>query len=277
MDSTAFETQFGKREYISSPLGEIETLDITPSNLITKIPVLFAPGFRETPELQKECLREVYNSGRRVITLFHPQKLQKLEATVGDFPEVELQKAKTLLMVLEAKKLPRVDVISHSEGAINVSIAATIEPRRFRNLILVAPAGLVGRDSLIRVATGFMKHIYGTKSFWRFVKVGVRRTKERISLTRNISYAIKEGLAIAAFNIHPLLLELKNGGIKVAILAGEKDQVFPLSRIKTQLEKVAKPPHYGFNIFATKPSGHEIYSKPKEVMPQVLGLLTQLE
>lgn len=272
-----FFEQFHRRKYLQSPFNKIETIDIVPSSGIQQLlPVLFAPGWRETPELQRECLFEVYKFHRRVLTLLHSTLLME-EKKVEQFPQIELQKAKTLLALLEYKGVEKVDVITHSEGAINVAIAATLEPHRFRNLVLVTPAGLMGKDSIPRIAIGFGQHIINSRSFLSLAKAQNGPQKRvRGSLLQNLRTALQEGLAITSTDIHPLLLRLKEDGIKIAVLVGEKDTALPYRRVVEHLSKTASPPNYGFDIFATRNGGHELYSAPHEVMPMVLELLNKL-
>lgn len=280
MFSDFFQKQFEVRKYIATPFGEIETVDIKPPNPKTSIPVFFAPGWRETPELQEACLYEVYKANRRVFTLHHARSAYAVEA-VGNYPAVEIQKAKTLLLCIKHMKMKRVDVITHSEGAINVAIAATMMPEKFRNLVLVTPAGLHGKDSLIRLTSGFTQHMLG-----QFAYASPRVTtylkklsprKRRANLLKSALFALQEGRAIASFDIYSLLINLRKSGVKVAVLVGEKDTAIPFAKIKQHLLKKSSLPNYGFDIFATKPGGHELYSKPEEVMARVEDFLSKLE
>lgn len=273
-----FEQQFEKRHYFQSPFGKIEFREVIPSNPKTHIPVLFAPGWRETPELQKECINQVFNTKRRVLTLVHTSKLYKREK-LGDYPEAELQKAQTLLSLLKERSIQEVDVITHSEGAINVTIAATLTPERFRNLVLVTPAGLTGKDSLTRVSIGFLKHISQSKSSLHRPNRDVRKIqhKKDVNIIQNMLFALQEGKAIAGFDIHPLLLDLKKKVIRIAVLVGKNDTVFPYAKITSHLNQLSAAPNYGFDIFATKPGGHELYANPAEIMPQIESLLMGLE
>jgi hypothetical protein len=77
--NSVFEEQFSKREFLETPFGKIETVDIIPQKLKHTIPVLLASGWGETLELQKVCIRELYLSGRRVIALRHALLIRKAE------------------------------------------------------------------------------------------------------------------------------------------------------------------------------------------------------
>lgn len=75
----SFEKQFSAKEYLQTPFGVVETVDIIPAELTHTKPVLLASGWGETLELQKECLKEIYTSGRRVIALRHAVLIKKGE------------------------------------------------------------------------------------------------------------------------------------------------------------------------------------------------------
>lgn len=286
-----FEEQFSKKQYFDTPFGSIETLDIVPQKITDTIPVLLAPGWGETLELQKECLKEVYLSGRRILALRHAIVIKKRKRE--EYPVSELQKSETILTLLEKNGLKKIDVISHSEGSINLAIAATLKPNLFRNLVLVTPAGVSGKDNEFRIIIGFLIHVLRTRSqFSRLVNTrnvlrdmkSLKQQKD-ITLLHRIRSFQQEISAMATFDIHPLLINLRNHGIKIAILAGEKDPAFPLNRMKKHLEKgiVAynlkteqEKKHYGLDIFATKKGGHELYTNTHEIMQQVLFLLKRL-
>lgn len=275
---SSFQNQFDQnREYIETSYGEIDVIDLIPPQA-KEIPVIFAPGWRETPELQQGCLEEVYNTQRRVIAFVHAASTIAIEKDYGDVPAVELQKARTILAILEAKHIKKTDIIAHSEGAINVAIAASLQPEKFRNIVLVTPAGLHGKDSIPRMLFGFARHMSKSGLNTNLVIKALKSKKRRnTSLKQNIHFALQEGIALTSYDIHPLLINLRKKGIKIAVLCGEKDTVLPFKKVKQHLSKLASEPNYGFDIFTTKPGGHELYLEPKEVMPQVLGLLEQLD
>jgi hypothetical protein len=42
---------------------------------------------------------------------------------------------------------------------MNVAIAATMQPRLFRHVVLITPAGVSGKDHGARIVIGFLRHI----------------------------------------------------------------------------------------------------------------------
>lgn len=282
-----FEKQFSHREYINTSCGLIETVDIKPLHNKVSLPTLFAPGWRETPELMKDCLEITYKTGRRIISLNHSTRSYKMKK-LNNFPAVEVQKAKTLLDVIKEKNIPRVDIITHSEGAINVAIAATLEPKKFRNLILVSPAGLIGPDSLIRLLYGFTQHILASKHPTVRLLRGFRKQKQqkKAGYIKSLLLALQEGKALTTYDIHPLLVNLRKQGIKIAVVAGENDTAFPLEKMKkhfnillTQTMELTtqEKENFGFDIFATKKNGHQLFVNSEENMKPVLEVMNKLE
>lgn len=271
-----FRQQFGKREFLDSPYGKIEIEDVRPYKSTSSLPILFAPGWRETPELLKECMKEVYIKGRRVIALRHPVKLTKPRNIHGNYPLIEYQKADTLLRVIKYKKLKRVDAIAHSEGGVNLTIAASIRPDKFRNLVLVTPAGLMGKDSLFRLSLGFLQHLRELSGMKILHIKTLRSSQDEKNILKRFNTLVKECSAMTSYDIHPLLIRLKKHSIKIAVLAGEKDTVFPLEKVKRHLIKISQPPHYGFAYFGIKKGGHELYAKPKRNISRIFEVLNKL-
>lgn len=274
-----FSKKFEDRSIYQSPFGPVETVDISPITHTHQTPVLFAPGWQETIKMERECLYELYDSGRRVVSLTHPMAVYKRDTNDG-FPAIEARKAETLLGFLDAKDIHQIDAMAHSEGAINLAIAAMMQPERFRSLVLVTPAGLIGDDNLLRLSIGFGRHVVRTGQINKLLKGRLKGQiyHQKLPLLKKMSIVLEEGLAMTSFNLHPLLLDLRKKGVRIAVLAGEKDTAFPIDRLKNHLSKSApEDEHFGFDMFATKPGGHEIYTNTHEIMKQVLGIFDNLE
>lgn len=61
--------------------------------------------------------------------------------------------------MLEVKGIDKVDLIGHCEGAVNATLLALEHPEKVRSLVLLAPGGMVGEDSFVRVVEPFVKKI----------------------------------------------------------------------------------------------------------------------
>jgi pimeloyl-ACP methyl ester carboxylesterase len=236
----SFEEQFKRRKKIDFFGDFVETVEICPENPKTEIPVLFAPGWGCTLSVLRDSLRAMIKRGRRVLSVSHIRRGGNIRLVsrelLENYQEDELRKALALLKLLNKEKTPVVDVVAHSEGAINTTIAASIEPRRFRNIVFVAPGGLIGRDKFRRLAGSFILGIVldwlnsGKKPNER--KLLARLNKETGKyIIKNPIRATKEAIAISESQIHHLFRDLHKKGIGIAVLHGTNDPVFPFKRM----------------------------------------------
>ncbi|MEK7133642.1 MAG: alpha/beta fold hydrolase [Patescibacteria group bacterium] len=148
----------GKMEKIETYGGTSEVVDISPENPKTDVPVLLAPAWACSINVYKPAIETLASKGRRVISLNHARNRRDSsfdEKLLDQYSAAELTKAFNFLDVLDQKKIEKVDVIAHSEGCLNAVIAATLRPDKFRNLVLFAPAGLIGDDNAWRLLKGF--------------------------------------------------------------------------------------------------------------------------
>lgn len=256
--STSFENQFNIRQYITTEYGNVETVDITPQHLRSPIPILFVPGFRETPELQKACMHELSKKGYRILTLVYNYQLQQKD-NIEKFPPTEVQKENIILDILKRKNIKKIDIVTHSLGSITSIITASRSPLLCRNIVLLTPAGLTGNDNILRLAWSFFLFLCHTKSLG-VIRNLFRKNKTQVPLYKSMIYALKEGQTMASFSIIPLLKQTRAKGVKIAIIAGEKDNIFPIKKIKKSIDETK------VDIFRIKKGGHEIFSIPEEAM-----------
>ena len=225
----------------------IESIDISPDNLKTEIPVLVAPGFAATIESFEPLIKLLIESGYRVLSLNHPRRGGIIPAlknkTVKKYPKEELRKAQTILGLLEQKNIKKINVIGHSEASINVSIAAILRPEIFNNFIFFAPAGLIGRDTLLRLVRGVMKHQSHPDSL-KNIPITTAETKY-LEATAYIGpkywrdnwlRAFKEVLAISHARIENLLKYLHSKEIKIFVIAAVDDTFFPLTKMEKNIK-----------------------------------------
>lgn len=155
---TEFERQFKNCEYIPFLGTSLQILDLDPGDLSGQPPILLAPGWSATTTVNKLILRTIFESGRRVLSLNHTRQGVYPPDDSG-FPWAERQKASALIHLIRSKKLNEVDVIAHSEGAINVSIATILRLHSFRvrRMVLISSCGLLEHDNLLALAWRFFK------------------------------------------------------------------------------------------------------------------------
>jgi len=166
----SFEKQFAKREMFETAGGTAEVVDIRPDKMKDDVPVFFAPAWACTLPIYKIALKTEVEQGRRTISLNHPRTGGEVilrddeKELVADYPPIEVQKALTIIDILQKKEIETTDVIAHSEGSINSAIAALLLARRakevgkeapIQNMVFFGPPGLIGEDTFPRLLKGF--------------------------------------------------------------------------------------------------------------------------
>ncbi len=276
-DYKSFEEQFENRQKIESLGGVIEVVDVMPERPKTEVPVIFAPGWGETPETFKDSVKTMAELERRVLSLEHSRGGETEELPQTEYPADELRKALALIKVLEEKGIDRADIIAHSEGAINSVIAAAFHPEKIRSMVLVGPGGLIGPDKFPKLVGRFsLNVIRSAVRAWQepdsreaIVRDGNETGKY---ILKNIPRAWKEAVAISESDIHEALKELHEQGIGVAIIHGVDDPVFPMDKIQ---EVVKKDQIDGF--YSVKGDHNEIWIHPEKYVALADQALDALE
>ena len=257
----------------------VEVVRLQPEHPAIPEAVLIAPGWNETPEIFEDTLQVIANEGHDVLTVKHARRGGDIRGASQElrerFPEVELRKSLALISALALSDVEKADVVAHSEGGYNALIAAAIAPEKFRNMVLINPAGIIGRDSFPslfgRFTVGHIKMglaaLFGEERAGRF-----RAQKETIKeFAKNPVRALKEAVAISAADTVGLIQELRRQGIKIAVMANVDDPVFPMARMQETLRQnqldgflSLRGDHYDINVDAPR------YTKA------ALGLLNQM-
>ncbi|OGN10023.1 MAG: hypothetical protein A3J46_04105 [Candidatus Yanofskybacteria bacterium RIFCSPHIGHO2_02_FULL_41_11] len=243
-------------------------------------------GWGTTPDSYKDNIVGLAEKGRRVLAV---DNVYGVEGTSAE--GVDAQKAKELgleglmldkvvayLKMLDMKKgLDKVDVVAHSEGAIHAIYAAMLRPDRFRSMVLVDPAGMVGEDNKKRLLAGAaidIMHLQGLNLFKReglggMVRKSGKAAKElgksyRAGLDKSSMFNRVAGKGwesigiISKTKIHELLEAVRAQGIKVSIVHGVDDKFFNMEDIQEMTEKGMVD---GF--YSTKGTHNEVYLNPR--------------
>jgi len=247
----SFEQQFKTRDKLAFPEGKITVVDIAPRVLTDETPVLLAPGWSENYDTYRKTLAVGFKKGRRILTVGYSGGNGET-STDGEYTEEELRKAQLLLKTLEQKGIERVDVIAHSEGAINSLIAALMNPGQFRNIILDKPAGFIGKDTKAALAGRFIKLLLQeaiarpilltdpTNS----IRAGARTARY---IAENPQRVLKEMDALTSADITEMIKMLSGQGVKFSVISGVDDPLFPVRRqIKNMRESGNVPPIIGY-------------------------------
>lgn len=208
-----------------------EIVEINPEKSKDDVPVFVSPGWGVVPESQEESLETIAEEGRRVITVYFSRE-KKIEENDGD---AELQKALSIIEAINKKGVDKVDAIGHSEGGLNLVIAANLFPEKFRNIVLISPAGMIEKDSslsLIKrfiIDEGLQELINGKNSdigsFSKYLKEVFKYSIKGSKL----SYEEISACAIA--NIFEMTKQLREKGVGVGFVHGVNDKVFPMEEV----------------------------------------------
>jgi len=232
----SIDEQFKSPEILKLGEEEVEVVDIKPENPKTEIPTILVPGWTATPETFKDNILDLAELNRRVISINAPHGIDVSEQ-VENIPEAELRKVVALAKVLEEKKIDKVDIVAHSEGGLYGTIAATLYPEKIRNLILVDPASMIGKDNPRRLSTDFSMDFL--KQAVRGIKDGEARkaifrlSKESVkAMARNPMQAVKQVFAMSDSDIRGMLEKLKKQGVGISVIHAVDDKAFPMERMQ---------------------------------------------
>ncbi len=260
LENDFFESKNVRKERFVINGAEVDSIDATPEKQKDQVPVLVAPGWGATMKSFKPGIKVLNDKERRVISLDHPRKggtvpdshnkdveewYRKREKKYPDWPTEELRKANTILGLLDQKKLDKVDVIAHSEGAINVCIAAMLHPEKFtgRTIILYSPAGVIGKDSFFRLKKGgdanksrteTMSDVPVTADETAYLAETKRVTPDYIKA--NPLRTLKEVWAISRARIEDMLRYLREKGIRIILVGAVDDTMFPMDRMQKNVK-----------------------------------------
>lgn len=282
--SSSFENQFRGKEIFDFPEGKISVVDITPKTLADVVPVLLAPGWSENYDTYRKTLKVGWDLGRRVLAVGYSRREGEVIGN-EEYPKAELRKARLILGVLDKKGTDKVDVIAHSEGAINILIAAMIRPDKFRNIVLDKPAGLIGKNWKVGLIARFVR-LMAQEAVTRPVLLTdsnnamIAAIRAARYIAENPKRVLDELVAITSFDITDLMRFLHEKGIMISVISGVNDPLFPVRRqIKEMhrkgLRKGEKPPFEGY--YSVKGGHNEISLHPEKHAALALNALDDLQ
>lgn len=253
----------------------LKVVDIRPENQKTEVPVVVAPGWAKNPEVFRENILSLAELGRRTISIesFHGIKISNVE----NLPDAELRKMAAIIKALDKKGIGKVDAIGHSEAGAYLTIAATLFPDKFRNIILVNPAGMIGEDDIKSLSIRFSSDIVGeiANSFKdrHQIKPMLRAyTETGKAIASNPKQALKQAVAVSGTQIQQQLKELKEKGVGISIIHAGKDKVMPMDRV----QKVAKEDQF-HGFYSVAGTHNQIYLEARRYSLLVDKALTALE
>lgn len=265
----SFKEQFNIREKIETEGGAVETVDINPDAAGT--PFLMAPAWGCTINVYEPAIESLSEGGgwdeeketesakekTRALSLDYARfggSGVSAEEIVQKYPEEEIRKSKAILGMLEKKGIEKINAVTHSESAINVVLAALVNPEKFESITLFAPAGMIGKDTFTRLLKGFagqqkgraesMSTIFSEDRTQVMPAIPVTETEKKVIavagkegakyFAQNPYRALMEGIAMSKSNsqIHEALRYLREKGVSISVIAAVDDPVFPMKKIQ---------------------------------------------
>lgn len=304
-NDNSLETKFHK-EILRINDADVETAEIIPENPKSEVPIMIAPGWSDTVDVHEKGMKILADAQRRVVTLSHPRHGGTIAETFNEeaekYPDEEMRKAQNLLGLLEQKNIEKVDVVAHSEGAINTCIAALLHPEKFRSIVLYAPAGLIGHDNLLRLMWGtfIQAKRKDLETMDVFPMTEDEEKQDAVIGRENMNYivenplrAFKETLAISQVQIQEILRYLRTKGVHVVVMAAVEDTFFKMGDVeetKNEDGEVIKREFVGEkgmqkNVdtsfvegFLAIRGGHmQFKANPEIMMPAVESIFSSLE
>jgi hypothetical protein len=159
----------------------------------------------------------------------------------GSLCIAELRKAAVLTSTLRLRGISEADAIAHSEGAINLAIAATADGAPlFRNIVLHSPAGLCGAGNILE----------GAWRAWQEARQERRRhalqpterqllrdpRRRRMYFCTTLAQTLAEARAIAEADIRDMLVYLRRRGTGIAIIHGADDRLFTMEEMQKHVD-----------------------------------------
>jgi|GEM_PF-5219138 pimeloyl-ACP methyl ester carboxylesterase len=243
-------------------------------------PIMIAPGYSVGAEALRRNAIGIAELGRSVATFVVPPTNREFDPRISfppDTPSLTKIHATALLKAIDTcnektfGEGTKFDALGYSQGAINTVVAALAQPEKFRNILLVNPAGLTEldepyltrffklskksfnhRDQVLTEAKRrpltlrqrFSKEHYlwildnifdsGWETFDRSRVMHDEFSPEMQAMGKKGGFkgAVKVADAISRTNLIPMIQKVQQLGVRVAILPAEEDPLFDVAQIE---------------------------------------------
>ncbi|MFA7244649.1 MAG: alpha/beta hydrolase [Candidatus Magasanikbacteria bacterium] len=239
--------QFRHPKKIETVDGPLMIHEIIPEN-DREIPVFISSGFTQGADTIEPIAVGLADKGdRRVIfpDLPHGNPSSVRDRELWNESEYHHGKAMTIIKTLEEIDISKTDIVGHSEGCISIIFAAALYPEKFRNIVLVNPAGLIGKDSLLATAKRFLKNLRVSaeqvKQDQAVAEVSKLGKPERDgNFKKDLKKTYNSAKSITMTELEEIMAIVVSKGIKISIIHTEDDNIFPLERVKAMNDRYAK-------------------------------------
>jgi len=245
------------------------------------IPLLFVQGHGQDPTLERylqlfaQTGRDTVGvsfTGRRTST---DSRLENVDGMDSQAAPYQVEKAEDMIAAMNAAGIGQTDIIATSEGALRAMIAIAKYPDRFRNILLVHPAGMDDKGYIrthLRVA-----YHYGRKALRSLItprkprEDGIAGGAEGFK-DKGLRETRVEQKTVARTKFDMLIPELTaaNPHLLFSMVGDSKDGVYPAERLK----HINGP--YLFEFMTSEWDGHGIGIRQDRVN-QLDTMLTRME
>jgi pimeloyl-ACP methyl ester carboxylesterase len=299
--------QFKNIQEVRLPSGTVEVADFTPENLKDRIPVYIGQGWglksnAYEPLMEKLCEGEEDTDGasslnkRRAFSITHPSWANSMDSSMNveelskKYPDALLRNALDLLEVLEEKSIEQIDAVGHSKGALEIAIAASMYPEKFRSILFFNPAGMREDEHWGRLGAGFAAQSTRAESlkgspadgeYEAIPEIPITKTEREVGamagkswwqyLAKNPHRAISEikGIKNEYGLVKDLIPYLHDLGINIAVISAESDPVFPYEETRRAAEIGA------VDTFASVRGGHGMLGDHPEVTAPIVEAILE--
>ncbi len=281
-----------ERRQLVHPEGAVSVLEVRPAQT-TDIPTFVAPGFAETPNSIQPFMSSLAEHGRRLaVGVEHSSQPREIDvnSTLSErYGEVHLNRAREILAALDAEGTEQVDMVGHSQGCIDVVVAARLDHergnQRIRTITLMNPAGTpTTADNYIDEDSGRMSKAEMAKraakqlgnDVWSTLRHSGSRRATAKAVVESAKTVAKSPLdsyhqadAILRTNILDDLKYLREEqGIGVGIVAGINDKLFPMDEYQNTVKV-----HHVDAFYSVRGSHNEIVLQGEKQGQMVAGIL----
>ena len=318
-------------ERIEYPHGKLDIRDVRPENVRDEVPLISNLGFGTDNSTITPTLAELFYSGQHTVAVDIAGGGSQVEA--GD-ENTELNRQGELLNEFINDYLEKnphakqVDIMTQSFSLMRILALAKLHPEtvpKIRNLIMFVPVGFDEKDSSKEL---ILRQIAEMGRFNReqkrlnenAEKAGYEKSDEQketdkmfarrlqkaflTASTVGLKRSFKELFAMSKANRYPELKDLREKGVKIAIVQGADDKLASFDRLNKvltdQYKDEQKPVKQAINLLTEETSyvyepsnideelpavdilhiaagGHEVQaSKPKKIARVITGIIDKL-
>lgn len=236
--------------------------------------VIFYSGFSTRGGKKIKTLAALsQEANARVLTWDHleGQKIGPLRYQhEEDIPRQQLQKIVAIDNILKHEEVALADIVAHSEGSIHAITTAYLNPSKYKNILLLNPAGLIPMNSSDLILQGIDEGIMRKKSGETNEEItGMREMLDRgRELLDHASMLIESIRGISKVSrseiMWEMIREIRKQGITVSMVYTDNDDLFRPEEYESEAMKHSDEGLNGvFNAVYRLDGDHSSLLKPE--------------